>query len=156
VKDLEEYLKSGNYQTMLQEKLSDSGWVLGDERLLSLKEKVERVGKPLRAWDVRIYFGIKTGFNKAFIIDNETQDRILVSCRGKEERERTKEIIKPVLRGEDIERWRYKWAGLWVIGTFSGWTRTCCNIRDCEVWFKHSYPSLYMYLVGYIDRENSL
>jgi hypothetical protein len=112
---LEEYLKSGEYQTMYQERLSDSGWVLGDERLLGLKEKIERVGKPLKEWDVRIYFGIVTGCNRVFVIDTETRDRILASCRNEEERRRTEEIIKPVLRGRDIKRWRYEWAGLWMI-----------------------------------------
>jgi hypothetical protein len=105
----------GNWQTMLQEKLSNNGWTLGDDKVLSLKEKIEKVGKPLKEWDVKIYFGIKTGYNDAFIIDTETRNRILANCKDEEERKRTEEIIKPVLRGRDIERYRYKWAGLWII-----------------------------------------
>jgi len=106
---------AGNWQTMLQEKLSNNGWTLGDDKVLSLKEKIEKVGKPLKEWDVKIYFGIKTGYNDAFIIDTETRNRILANCKNEEERKRTEEIIKPVLRGRDIERYRYKWAGLWII-----------------------------------------
>jgi hypothetical protein len=102
----------GNWQTMLQEKLSNNGWTLGDEKVLSLKEKIEKVGKPLKEWDVKIYFGIKTGYNDAFIIDTETRNRILANCKDEEERKRTEEIIKPVLRGRDIERYRYKWGGI--------------------------------------------
>ena len=105
----------GNWQTILQEKLSDNGWTLGDEKTLALKEKIEKVGKPLKKWDVKIYFGIKTGYNEAFIIDTKTRNKILANCRDEEERKRTEEIIKPVLRGRDIERYRYKWAGLWII-----------------------------------------
>jgi adenine-specific DNA-methyltransferase len=59
--------------------------------------------------------GVKTGFNEAFIIDTETRNRILANCRSEQERKRTEEIIKPVLRGRDIDRYRYKWAGLWII-----------------------------------------
>ena len=69
----------------------------------------------MKNWDVKIYFGIKTGYNEAFIIDTETRNRILANCRDEEERKRTEEIIKPVLRGRDIERYKYKWAGLWII-----------------------------------------
>jgi type II restriction/modification system DNA methylase subunit YeeA len=115
VEDLENYLENANWQKMEQEKLSNNGWTLGDDKVLSLKEKIEKVGKPLKEWDVKIYFGIKTGYNAAFIIDTETRNRILANCKDEEERKRTEEIIKPVLRGRDIERYRYKWAGLWVI-----------------------------------------
>jgi adenine-specific DNA-methyltransferase len=145
---------AGNWQTMLQEKLSNNGWTLGDDKVLSLKEKIEKVGKPLKEWDVKIYFGIKTGYNDAFIIDTETRNRILANCKDEEERRRTEEIIKPVLRGRDIERYRYKWAGLWIIETFSGWTRKNCDTKDYETWFKSNYTSLYQYLMRYTNVEN--
>jgi adenine-specific DNA-methyltransferase len=115
VKDLESYLENANWQKMEQDKLSNNGWTLGDDKVLSLKEKIEKVGKPLKEWDVKIYRGIITGYNDAFIIDTETRNRILANCKDEEERKRTEEIIKPVLRGRDIERYRYKWAGLWII-----------------------------------------
>jgi type II restriction/modification system DNA methylase subunit YeeA len=93
-------------------------FLIADDKKLEIKEKIEKNGKPLKNWDVKIYFGIKTGYNEAFIIDTETRNRILANCKDEEERKRTEEIIKPVLRGRDIERYRYKWAELWVICTF--------------------------------------
>ena len=120
VESLENYLKTANWQKMEQDKLSNNGWTLGDEKVLRLKEKIDRVGKPLKAWNVKIYRGIVTGYNEAFIIDTETRNRILASCKDEEERKRTEEIIKPVLRGRDIERYRYKWAGLWLIYAYQG------------------------------------
>ena len=120
VESLENYLKNANWQKMEQDKLSNNGWTLGDEKVLSLKEKIERVGRPLKAWNVKIYRGIVTGYNEAFIIDAETRNRILANCKDEEERKRTEEIIKPVLRGRDIERYRYKWAGLWIIYAYQG------------------------------------
>jgi adenine-specific DNA-methyltransferase len=105
----------GNWQTMLQEKLSNNGWTLGDDKVLSLKEKIEKVGKPLKEWDVKIYRGVLTGYNDAFIIDTETRNRILANCRDEEERKRTEEIIKPVLEGKDIKKYRYRLAGSWII-----------------------------------------
>jgi adenine-specific DNA-methyltransferase len=120
VESLENYLKNANLQKMEQDKLSNNGWTLGDEKVLSLKEKIERVGRPLKAWNVKIYRGIITGYNEAFIIDTETRNRILANCKDEEERKRTEEIIKPILRGRDIERYRYKWAGLWLIYAYQG------------------------------------
>jgi len=120
VESLENYLKNANWQKMEQDKLSNNGWILGDEKVLSLKEKIEKVGRPLRAWNVKIYRGIITGYNEAFIIDTETRNRILANCKDEEERKRTEEIIKPILRGRDIERYRYKWAGLWLIYAYQG------------------------------------
>jgi len=131
----------GNWQTMLQEKLSNNGWTLGDDKVLCLKEKIEKVGKPLKEWDVKIYRGIITGYNDAFIIDTETRNRILANCKDEEERKRTEEIIKPVLRGRDIERYRYKWAGLWIICTFPS------KKIDIE-----QYPALKEYLASFGER----
>lgn len=98
-----------------QNKLSDEAYVLGDEEILKLKEKLERVGKPLRDWNVKIYRGILAGLNEAFIIDSKKRQEILDNCKDDEERKRTEKIIKPVLRGRDIGRYYYKWANLWVI-----------------------------------------
>jgi len=95
-----------------QIKLDDYCWTLADERILKLKEKIESIGELLKDLDVKIYYGIKTGFNKAFIIDNETKERL---CK---EDPKSAEILKPILRGRDIGRYYYKWAGLWLIATF--------------------------------------
>jgi type II restriction/modification system DNA methylase subunit YeeA len=141
VEDLENYLENANWQRMEQEKLSNNGWTLGDDKVLSLKEKIEKVGKPLKEWDVKIYRGVLTGYNDAFIIDTETRNRILANCKDEEERKRTEEIIKPVLRGRDIERYRYKWAGLWIICTFPS------KKIDIE-----QYPALKEYLASFGER----
>jgi type II restriction/modification system DNA methylase subunit YeeA len=139
----------GNWQTMLQEKLSNNGWTLGDDKVLSLKEKIEKVGKPLKEWDVKIYRGVLTGYNDAFIIDTETRNRILANCKDEEERKRTEEIIKPVLRGRDIERYRYKWAGLWIIIIPAGWTNEHRGKEDPEEFFKKTFPALYNHFMSF-------
>jgi adenine-specific DNA-methyltransferase len=141
----------GNWQTMLQEKLSNNGWTLGDDKVLSLKEKIEKVGKPLKEWDVKIYRGVLTGYNDAFIIDTETRNRILANCKDEEERKRTEEIIKPVLRGRDIERYRYKWAGLWIIIIPAGWTNERRGQEDSEEFFKKTFPALYNHFMSFAN-----
>ena len=85
---------------------------------LSIRRKIEAVGKPLKEWDVQINYGIKTGCNEAFIITTEKRNELLAQCQSEEERQRTAELIRPILRGRDIKRYSYDWAGLWIIATF--------------------------------------
>ena len=61
-----------------------------------------------------------TGYNEAFIISTEKRDEILANCKSEKERTRTAEIIRPILRGRDIKRYSYNWAGLWLINTHNG------------------------------------
>jgi type II restriction/modification system DNA methylase subunit YeeA len=152
VQNVVEYINQ-NWQTIPQEKLSDNAWTLADDKVLAIKEKIERIGKPLKDWDVKICFGIKTGYNEAFIIDTETRNRILANCKDEEERKRTEEIIKPVLRGRDIGKYYYKWAGLWIIKIESGWTNKNRGKKEPKEFFKETLPSLYQHLISFGDKE---
>ena len=152
VDDVIKYIQN-NKQNILQEKLSDSAWTLADERVLALKEKIEKIGKPLKQWNVKIYRGVLTGFNEAFIIDTKTKDKILANCKTEEERKRTEEIIKSVLRGRDIGRYYYKWAGLWLIKIESGWTNKNRGKEKPEEFFKKMFPSIYQHLISFANKE---
>ncbi|GLI52677.1 TaqI-like C-terminal specificity domain-containing protein [Thermodesulfovibrio yellowstonii] len=127
--------------------------MLSDDNVLKLKEKIEKIGKPLKDRDVRIYRGILTGYNEAFIIDTETRNRILNACRSKEERKITEDLIKPVLRGRDIGRYCYKWAGLWIIVIPAGWTNKYKRGQNPEKFFKLTLPALYDYLISFTNNE---
>lgn len=96
---------------------SDS-WVVLSPIEQSIRKKIEAVGTPLKDWDINIYRGVLTGCNEAFIIDTTKRDEILANCQSDEEREKTAELIRPILRGRDIKRYAYEWAELWLIATF--------------------------------------
>ena len=98
---------------------SDS-WVILSPIEQSIKRKIESVGTPLKNWDINIYRGVLTGCNKAFIISTEKRNEILSNCKDDDERARTAELIRPILRGRDIKRYSYNWAGLWLINTHNG------------------------------------
>ncbi|WQZ97410.1 class I SAM-dependent DNA methyltransferase [Helicobacter pylori] len=117
-----ENLKSTPSLSMRQNALSTESFIFADATLLDLRDKIESVGIPLKDWGIQIYRGILTGANEAFIIPTEKRDAILNACKTQEERERTKELIKPILRGKDIKRYSYEWADLWVINTHNGYT----------------------------------
>ena len=107
---------------------------------LSIRRKIEAVGKPLKDWDVQINYGIKTGCNEAFIITTEKRDELLAQCQTEEERQRTAELIRPILRGRDIKRYSYDWAGLWVI---------CARL--CEE-IPTNYPTICHHLESFIGK----
>ena len=95
-------------------------WVILSPIEQSIKQKIESVGIPLKDWNIQINYGIKTGFNDAFIISTEKRDEILANCQTEDERVRTAELIRPILRGRDVKRYGYDWAGLWLINAHNG------------------------------------
>ena len=116
---------------------SDS-WVILSPIEQSIKKKIETVGTPLKDWDINIYRGVLTGCNEAFIIDTAKRDEILANCQSDEEREKTVELIRPILRGRDIKRYGYDWANLYLIATFPS-----CHY-DIEL-----YPAVKKYLLSF-------
>ena len=116
---------------------SDS-WVILSEIEQSIKNKIEAIGTPLKDWDIQINYGIKTGFNDAFIVSTEKRDEILANCKTDEERQRTADLIRPILRGRDIKRYGYDWADLYLIATFPA------KHYDIE-----QYPSVKQYLLSF-------
>ncbi|GAA9470742.1 class I SAM-dependent DNA methyltransferase [Helicobacter pylori] len=115
-------LKSARSLPMRQNALSTESFIFANPTLLDLRDKMESVGTPLKDWDIQINYGIKTGANEAFIIPTEKREEILNACKTQEERKRTEALIKPILRGKDIKRYSYEWAGEWVINTHNGYT----------------------------------
>ena len=125
---------------------SSDSWSILSEIERSIKEKIEVVGTPLKDWDIQINYGIKTGFNDAFIIDSVKRNEILSACQTEEERQRTAEIIRPVLRGRDIRRYGYNWADLWLINTHNG-------IRgEMERIHIEDYPAIKQHLDNYWNK----
>ncbi|MDO9305741.1 MAG: TaqI-like C-terminal specificity domain-containing protein [Sulfuricurvum sp.] len=84
----------------------------GDDGELLLMRKIESIGKPLKEWEVSINRGILTGFNEAFIIDTAKRDELVARDP------KSAEIIKPILRGRDVQRYVTNWAEQWMIATF--------------------------------------
>ena len=99
---------------------NEESWVILSPIEQSIKQKIESVGTPLKDWDIKIYRGVLTGYNDAFIISTEKRDEILDNCQTEDERLRTAELIRPILRGRDIKRYGYDWANLWLINTHNG------------------------------------
>ena len=117
---------------------SSDSWVVFSPIELSIKQKIEAIGTPLKDWDINIYRGILTGYNEAFIISGEKRTELLAACETEKERIRTDELIRPILRGRDIKRYTYEFADLYIIATFPA---KHYNIDD--------YPAIKAHLLSY-------
>ena len=133
---------------------NSDNWVILSPIEQSIKRKIEAVGTPLRDWDIQINYGIKTGCNEAFIIDTAKRDEILANCQTEDERRRTEEIIRPILRGRDIKRYSYEWANLWLIYIpwhfpyqFDNTIQGASEIAEAA--FKKQYPSVYSHMLQF-------
>ncbi len=142
-------LKSARSLPMKQNALSTESFIFANTTLLDLRGKMESVGTPLKDWDIQINYGIKTGANEAFIIPTEKREEILNACKTQEERKRTEALIKPILRGKDIKRYSYEWAGEWVINTHNGYTSNLkFKIPPVDI---EKYPALKSHLDSHWD-----
>jgi adenine-specific DNA-methyltransferase len=114
-----------------QASLRPDGWALVRPEVLALVDKLRRSGTPLEDYvGGRFYYGIKTGYNRAFVVDQATRDRLVA------EDPRSAEIIKPWLRGRDVKRWRVEWNRHYLLWMYQG-----IAIEE--------YPAVLEYLSGY-------
>ena len=111
-------------------------WTIIDATEYNLKHKMVDVGTPLKEWNVSIYRGITTGLNDAFIIDDTIRQALIAADPN------STAIIKPVLRGRDIQRYQAQWAGLWLIDIHNGYDDVpAINVAD--------YPAVKNHLDGF-------
>jgi type I restriction-modification system DNA methylase subunit len=120
-----------NSFTIPWSRFSAHAWSLEPPAVDDLMRKIQRVGVPLKEFaGVKPYYGIKTGFNEAFLIDNATKNKLIQA------EPKCAEIIKPYVRGQDIKRWIPQWENLWMIFTRRG--------IDID-----AYPAIKNYLTQY-------
>ena len=142
-------LKENDFTTLT--KLSENSWIILSPEEQKIKEKIERIGTPLKDWDIKIYRGVLTGFNEAFIIDGKTKDAFIAKDP------KNAEIIKPILRGRDIKRYKAEFTDLWLI--FIPWHFPLHNDNSitgssekAEKAFQKEYPAIYEHLLQYKDK----
>ena len=132
--------------------LSPSGWTLTSSNALSLLERLESIGTALEEYvNEGFYRGIITGCNDAFIIGESIRQR-LITMDG-----RSDELIKPLLRGRNLRRWKANSTNEYLIVIASSTNREWSwsdarNVSEAERIFAETYPAIYNHLNGYRDR----
>ncbi len=101
-----------NNYDMKQSDLTKISFSFSNPKELAIKQKIEKIGTPLKEWDINIYRGILTGFNEAFIIDENIKNELIKKDF------KSAEIIKPLLKGRDIKKYNYEFNNLFLISTF--------------------------------------
>ena len=119
---------------MSQEKLDSHAFIFNRLEVINLRDKILKQGTMIKELDIEINRGVLTGFNEAFIIDEDTKNRLI------EEDSNNKEIIKPLLRGRDINKWKIMYKNLYLIHSIDGLDT------------KNKYPSIYKFLSQYKDK----
>jgi type I restriction-modification system DNA methylase subunit len=112
---------------------SDENWIIYNPLEIKINKKIEDIGKPLKDWNIKINRGVLTGLNKAFIINEETKNKLI------QEDVNNSDIIKPILRGRDVHRYNIDYANLYLINIHNGYK----GVPRVEI---NNYPSIKAHL----------
>ncbi|MBI4689920.1 MAG: Eco57I restriction-modification methylase domain-containing protein [Nitrospirae bacterium] len=164
--NLTDYVNQNSF-TVNKTALSNKGWSLVNEQSQPLLDKLRKVGMPLGEYvKGKIYRGVLTGLNEAFVIDEETRNRLI------KEDSKSAELIKPFLVGKDIKRYAPSGKGKYLILIPKGWTReqlshsrengnpeeTGFHVKhgmtekNIWQWFCEAYPAITGYLEAFIEK----
>lgn len=138
--------------TMPVSALRPDGWNLKRPDVFALMEKLRKAGKTLGEYvDGKFYYGIKTGFGDAFVINEETKAKLI------NEDPKSEELINPWLKGRDNSKWKAIWAGLYLISIASSsnkewaWSKEKDDEKARSV-FKREFPAIHRHLSQWEDK----
>jgi hypothetical protein len=127
--------------------LDDNAWALISNNEQKLLEKIKSTGITLEEFtDGKMYWGLKTGYNKAIVVDEKTRLK-LVSKDSKSD-----ELIKPYIFGRDIRRYQSPDENHYLILIPKGWTNERHQKSTTAYdWFRKEYSAIADYLEPFKD-----
>ena len=146
IPDLAGYINARKYP-INQNTLTDGGWMLGDKRKVNLLKKLQSVGTPLEEYLMgAVYYGIKTGLDKAFVIDDQIREKLI------EEDPKSEELIQPFVASKDVKRYQPPGMGKYIIFIRQGWTRIQSgNAKNTWNWLQKNYPAIARHLEPFAE-----
>jgi adenine-specific DNA-methyltransferase len=129
--------------TIQQAALTVDGWRLENPVMAGLLAKIRAAGQPLSSYvSDRFYYGVKTGFNKAFVLENRQERDDLIA-----EDPAAAALIKPFFRGRDVKRWTVDFAEQYLIVIESSENKTHPwsdkSGKAAESAFKAAFPGVW-------------
>jgi hypothetical protein len=118
--------------------ITEQSWSITNPIQQQINEKIRVLSRPLVEWDINIYFGVKTGYNEAFIIDEDKRSELI------QQDAKSAEILRPILRGREIESYYTKWDGGYIVNTHNG--DKSRKIPPVKI---NDYPIIKQYLDSY-------
>ncbi len=150
--DLARAFKEGA-RVLARSRMTSGSWQLEEEALALVRDKINRGRRTLGEVYAPPLRGLLTGLNEAFIIDAATRNRMVSSDPA------STEIIRPFLRGENVQRWRVESEDLWLIDIEFGWTRrafapNAASIDETDAWrmFSIRHPGVAAHLVQFSEK----
>jgi hypothetical protein len=143
IDDLTEQIKTTGFEVP-RARLGAGPWSLEPPGVTRLMEKMCGAGVPLKTYTGKVpLYGIKTGFNDAFVMDTATKEQLVAADP------KSADLFRPFLRGQDIQRWRAEWSGLWMLAMKSSgnhpWPWSGAG-DQAEAVFGATYPTIHAYL----------
>jgi len=145
----ESVVRAGTFP-LAQKALTADGWRLESPVVLRLLDKLRRAGTPLGEYvNGRFYYGIKTAYNEAFVVDRATRDRLIA------EHPSSADVLKPFLRGRDVKRWAITFAEQYLIKIESSenkqhpWSGK--TEKEAESIFARTYPAIHARFQSFRD-----
>jgi hypothetical protein len=120
----------------------DNGWVISDKESMNLKSEIEKNTKPLSEFNIQMFIGLLIGLNEAFIVDAETKDEFIKIDP------KNRDILKPLLRGRDVQKFAYNFENNWLIFAHNGVKKL--NIERINV--IDDYPIIFNHLKNYEEK----
>ena len=141
--DLGEYVRK-NSNVLKRVAFDENGWSLADNSSRKLSEKIRSAGTLLEKYvQGKIFYGIKTGLNEAFVINRAERDRLI----GKDRK--SAEVIKPFLAGRDIKRYVPPQSDSFLILIPREWTNYNRHGKDAWNFFSECYPAIAAHLLSF-------
>ncbi len=146
---LNDYIRSHAFSVGL-DGLGDSGWTLSNRAVQLLLDKLRAAGTPLGEYvQGKIYYGIKTGLNEAFVIDAATRERLIA------EDPNSAKVIKPFLAGRDIKRYQTPVSDKYLILLEKGVTNRERGPLAPEAWIQTNYPAIFNHFAAFEEKAKA-
>jgi len=142
-------LESSEVKTNNIEPKGDEIWNINNQKLINIKNKLEKKGLPIEKWDLELNRGIVTGFNEAFIINYEQKEKLI------RDDYKSIDVIKPILRGRDIKKYNAAFDNLYLLyvpWNFPNHKGNSKSFSENEDDFKTKYPAVYKHLLCFKDK----
>jgi hypothetical protein len=145
---LDDEVKS-NKSLLDENSLNGENWSLSDTEELNIFRKMQQVSISLEKYTQKeVYFGIKTGLNEAFIINDETREKLI------SEDEKSKDFIRPFVMGDDVRKYTINIKNKYLICIPKGWTNLHKGKQEPWIWFKLNHVPIAKHLEQYAENAN--
>ena len=141
--DFDEYLNN----SITIKHFSEDNWIILNQMEIQINKKIENKGIALKEWDLSINRGVLTGYNEAFLVTKEIKDRLIKEDKS------SIEILKPILRGRDIQRYNPAFADVWLIATFPSLKLDIDNYPAIKSYLESFGKKIYQIGETYLDED---